>query len=618
MLHFPGQKYLHLIGVYYPVEGKEAKSGTNGEGYQEERTRSEARKGIREYVQMVTSASESKTGETVIVCGDLNATTGELKNSRDREWNKVLGTTGLAYVGGARETTLTWHNRRNMDRVLASGAEQELHYTQPTEGELTELHTSDHKMICTTRLDLKAWGTHCPTAQLQRRAKADRLRLPLTEKEGVTLRQVLDMAYTRELQDELQEAIDSIKISTTIRHKRKATVRGVAKILGTARDEAVLNTNLPQQAAPPVEKHGLHLPKTLRKERDGHLMERNRCRLNISLWEKDIEARECVAEEVRTKGFNNRTEEMRAWEQWEREQKKVAVKEARKCIAEHEANRKQKTRLKMRERYWDNIKNYHKKIYRQEIENGSAPAATTQAIETRHGEIVVGQQKVAQAMGEHVVWSAPFKMREPEQGLVGTPPWLDEKYKNYMQKDKCVRPDQKKINLRVDEEAYRQAVRKMKTNKAAGPMGIQNEILKQMPDRFHEQLCGLMQLMWVNRHTPLPWKKGHFCFHHKQDDVTQQKNYRPIALLDCLFKLYTAVLTKMLADFCETNGVPGNTGHVKPFDWHIVFMRSGAVKWQWARKGTPEPLTAYYGERKPGLDYSWQHIIVHPSGALRR
>ncbi|KAK3252154.1 hypothetical protein CYMTET_38533 [Cymbomonas tetramitiformis] len=47
-------------------------------------------------------------------------------------------------------------------------------------------------------------------------------------------------------------------------------------------------------------------------------------------------------------------------------------------------------------------------------------------------------------------------------------------------------------------------------------------------------------------------------------------------------------------------------------------MHTGAVRWQWARKGTPEPLTSYYGERKLGLDYSWQHIIVHPSGALRR
>ncbi|KAK3272749.1 hypothetical protein CYMTET_18971 [Cymbomonas tetramitiformis] len=176
-------------------------------------------------------------------------------------------------------------------------------------------------------------------------------------------------------------------------------------------------------------------------------------------------------------------------------------------------------------------------------------------METRHGELVVGQQKVAQAMGEHMARSAPYNMQEPERGLTGAPPWVDERYKNYMQENKCTRPDQTKLNLRVDKEAYRQAVRKMKTNKAAGPMGIQNEILKQMPDRFHEQLCELMQLMWVHRHTPLPWKKWYFCFHHKQGDVTQQKNYKPIALLDCLFKLYTAVLTKMLADFCEINGM---------------------------------------------------------------
>ncbi|KAK3270765.1 hypothetical protein CYMTET_20853 [Cymbomonas tetramitiformis] len=146
-------------------------------------------------------------------------------------------------------------------------------------------------------------------------------------------------------------------------------------------------------------------------------------------------------------------------------------------------------------------------------------------------------------------------MQEPERGLTETPPWFDEKYKNYLREDKCTRPDQTKVNLRVDKEAYQQAVRKMKPNKAAGPMGIQTEILKQMPDRVHTQLCELMQLMWAHRHTPLPWKKGYFCFHHKKDDVTQQKSYRPIALLDCLFKLYTSIPTKMLANFCEINGM---------------------------------------------------------------
>ncbi|KAK3251878.1 hypothetical protein CYMTET_38800 [Cymbomonas tetramitiformis] len=62
----------------------------------------------------------------------------------------------------------------------------------------------------------------------------------------------------------------------------------------------------------------------------------------------------------------------------------------------------------------------------------------------------------------------------------------------------------------------------------------------------------------------------------------------------------------------------GDTGHFKPFDWYIVFLPNGAAQWKWARKGTPEPLTAYLGEREHARGYSWQHIIVHPSGALRR
>ncbi|KAK3272969.1 hypothetical protein CYMTET_18760, partial [Cymbomonas tetramitiformis] len=169
---------------------------------------------------------------------------------------KLLGIC-LKDVRGTRETTLQWHQQRNIDRMLASGAEQQL-YTQPNDEELTELYASDHKMICSTQLDLKAWGTHRPTAQQQKKTKVDRLQLPLTETETETLRQTLDAACTKELQDELQEAIYSIKMSTTARPY-----------------------------------------------------------------------------------------EMREWEQWEREQKKMAVKEARKCIKEHEANRKQKTRLKM-------------------------------------------------------------------------------------------------------------------------------------------------------------------------------------------------------------------------------------------------------------------------------
>ncbi|KAK3242736.1 hypothetical protein CYMTET_47585 [Cymbomonas tetramitiformis] len=64
--------------------------------------------------------------------------------------------------------------------------------------------------------------------------------------------------------------------------------------------------------------------------------------------------------------------------------------------------------------------------------------------------------------------------------------------------------------------------------------------------------------------------------------------------------------------------VPGDSGHFKLFDWHIVFLPSGAAQWKWAPKGTPEPLTVFFGERGHRFDYSWQPVIVAPSGALRR
>jgi len=64
-----------------------------------------------------------------------------------------------------------------------------------------------------------------------------------------------------------------------------------------------------------------------------------------------------------------------------------------------------------------------------------------------------------------------------------------------------------------------------------------------------------MQEMWANRHTPVSWKTGTFCFHHKKNDPTEQKNYRPIALLEGVFKLYTSLIADMLGDFCETQGI---------------------------------------------------------------
>ncbi|KAK3247698.1 hypothetical protein CYMTET_42807 [Cymbomonas tetramitiformis] len=86
----------HLGGVYYPVEGKDD-LGEQGDTGLRESTRDELRKGVREYVQMVTMDSKKKPGETILVCGDLNATTGAPKNRRDKEWREVADSEQLDF-----------------------------------------------------------------------------------------------------------------------------------------------------------------------------------------------------------------------------------------------------------------------------------------------------------------------------------------------------------------------------------------------------------------------------------------------------------------------------------------------------------------------------------------
>ncbi|KAK3247699.1 hypothetical protein CYMTET_42808 [Cymbomonas tetramitiformis] len=170
--------------------------------------------------------------------------------------------------------------------MLASEEEHSL-YSQLTGGELTNLHTSDHMMICATQMNLKSWGTHHPTKQWQERSKEERLKLPLSEDETSTLKRLLDAAYTWAQDEEIREAISTIMEDTMEQHKRKAIDHAgevVVRILRNAKDVAMEDANLPKKTAPPKQEHGLHLPKTIRKARDGHLKERNRCGLHLGIY----------------------------------------------------------------------------------------------------------------------------------------------------------------------------------------------------------------------------------------------------------------------------------------------------------------------------------------------
>jgi hypothetical protein len=91
--------------------------------------------------------------------------------------------------------------------------------------------------------------------------------------------------------------------------------------------------------------------------------------------------------------------------------------------------------------------------------------------------------------------------------------------------------------------------------KAAGPDGIPNDIIQRMPREFHELLFRIMKKAWEGHHTPEGWKGSTVALLHKKGEPTELKNWRPIALANCTYTLWTAVVTRLMTDDAEYGSV---------------------------------------------------------------
>ena len=92
-------------------------------------------------------------------------------------------------------------------------------------------------------------------------------------------------------------------------------------------------------------------------------------------------------------------------------------------------------------------------------------------------------------------------------------------------------------------------------NKAAGPDGIPNEILKFLPDTMQHALHNMFVTMWITGNTPLDWKRSDTVLLYKKGDPLDVKNYRPIALALTIYKLWTRVITEVLSTFAELHKI---------------------------------------------------------------
>jgi hypothetical protein len=92
---------------------------------------------------------------------------------------------------------------------------------------------------------------------------------------------------------------------------------------------------------------------------------------------------------------------------------------------------------------------------------------------------------------------------------------------------------------------YTMAYHKASTGKAPGPDALPNEIIKFLPVIAHDLIFNLFQLMARHSCKPKKWSVSatRLIYKPSKTDAHNPANYRPIALMNCILKLWTSILT---------------------------------------------------------------------------
>ena len=100
----------------------------------------------------------------------------------------------------------------------------------------------------------------------------------------------------------------------------------------------------------------------------------------------------------------------------------------------------------------------------------------------------------------------------------------------------------------------------MKNNKAAGPDGINMELLKWLPDEMMPHLLYVLNTWWDSGQGPTDITHARVASIYKKGNPAKQENYRPISLLCSLYKVMTAIIQTRLEHGIENEIQPTQYG----------------------------------------------------------
>ena len=90
---------------------------------------------------------------------------------------------------------------------------------------------------------------------------------------------------------------------------------------------------------------------------------------------------------------------------------------------------------------------------------------------------------------------------------------------------------------------------------APGPDNIPNDILKSLLSKWQDLLFLFFQQCYTQQEIPTYWKQSKTILLHKIDDPIHLANYRPIALANTIYKLFTSTITSLLTSYGEQHRI---------------------------------------------------------------
>jgi len=258
------------------------------------------------------------------------------------------------------------------------------------------------------------------------------------------------------------------------------------------------------------------------------------------------------------------TTDTAAWAQWKdgcKRQQQKAKDDAAKLRDQDKQSSLSKAKRRLQTQYLTQRKQVHQKIFGK---TGTAAGFT--ALEDKEtGRVMNGSAEIREHVFEYFQKQAK-PVFGPKTGMesLKTPttyPWQRggcEGLDSFNMQTGVGDPDSKPVPVLQHVQKYNMfldAIRRLKNGKQPGPDGVPNELIKHLPDNVHQAIHKLLIVMWATGHTPKQWKESSTILLHKKGSELHLNNYRPIALANTLYKLWTSIVHECLSIYAENNNI---------------------------------------------------------------